>query len=137
MSDAQIIIYSLIYAAILPYLAKIPLAYAMYKQGTKFRPGYDNKQPREQQRQLTGFGARCLAAHENSFEALIIYAPAVLLLIATDNVSRHMAILALAFMCFRTLYVIFYWLDWDKFRSLSWLLGIACAFTMMVNCLPS
>lgn len=137
MNEIQIIIYSLIYAAFLPFIAKVPLAYAMHQQGTKFGPGYDNKHPREQQRKLTGFGARCLAAHENSFEALIIHAPAVILVLSTDNVSRDMALLAIAFIFFRSLYVIFYWLNWDKLRSISWFVAIASSFTMMISCVPS
>ena len=137
MFELYIVIYTLIYAALLPYLAKVPLAYAMYKQGNKYRPGYDNQQPRDQQRQLKGFGARCLAAHENAFEALIVYACSVLLVIATDNVDRHIMVLALGFVIFRTLYTVFYWLNWDKLRSTVWFLGIASCFAMMINCLPS
>jgi len=40
--------------------------------------GYNNSHPREQQSKLTGFGARALTAHQNAFESLIIFAPAVL-----------------------------------------------------------
>lgn len=137
MSELTIIIYSVIYAAFLPYIAKVPLAYAMYQKGNKYRPGYDNQHPREQQRELKGFGARCLAAHENAFEALIVYAIAVLLVIATDSVDRHMMLLAIGFMIFRSLYTVFYWLNWDKLRSSVWFLGIASSFAMMINCLPS
>ena len=54
-------------SALLIYVAKIPVAKAMNEQG-----GYDNHLPRQQQAQLTGFGARALAAHQNCFEAFII-----------------------------------------------------------------
>lgn len=54
-------------AMLLPYLAKGPVAWAMVKAG-----GYDNHHPRTQQAQLTGFGARALAGHQNAFESLLI-----------------------------------------------------------------
>ena len=55
-------------AMLLPYLAKGPVAWAMAKAG-----GYDNHHPRSQQAQLTGFGARALAGHQNAFESLLIF----------------------------------------------------------------
>ena len=62
----SVIITCLFIAALLPILAKAPVAYAMNQLG-----GYDNKHPREQQSKLTGFGGRALGAHQNSFESLI------------------------------------------------------------------
>lgn len=46
------------------YLSKGPVAMAMNKLG-----GYDNRNPRAQQAELTGWGARATAAHANGFEA--------------------------------------------------------------------
>ena len=77
-------------AALMPLLAKGPLAVAMHKVG-----GYDNKHPRDQQSKLTGFGARALAGHQNAFESLIIFAPAVLLAIATNTVGEKVQYLAI------------------------------------------
>ena len=65
----EVIIICAFIAVLLPYLAKAPLAIAMHKESK-----YDNNYPRTQQSNLTGFGARALAAHENSFESLISYA---------------------------------------------------------------
>ena len=64
--------------ALLPYFSKIPVAIAMHRNG-----GYDNRHPRQQQAQLTGFGARALAAHQNAFEALIIFGIAMSTAMAT------------------------------------------------------
>jgi uncharacterized MAPEG superfamily protein len=136
MNELTWLVYSLVIAAALPYVAKAPLGFAMHKIGTIHRPGYDNKYPRAQQKRLDGFGARCLAAHENCFEALIIFAPAVLLAIVTDNITRNVAILAVAFVFFRTLYLIFYWANWDRLRSTVWFLGIASSFGIMLSCVP-
>ena len=80
MEPLTILIYCLIAAALLPYAAKIPVAFAMANIG-----GYDNQHPRSQQAKLEGFGARAFAAHQNAFESLLIFAIACLLAIASDG----------------------------------------------------
>ena len=62
-------------SALLIFIAKAPLARAMKQEGGQ----YDNHHPRAQQARLTGFGARALAAHQNSFEAFPLFAVAVLM----------------------------------------------------------
>jgi dihydromonapterin reductase/dihydrofolate reductase len=59
---------TLFIVALLPFIAKAPLVWAMHRAG-----GYDNHYPRQQQSRLTGFGQRCNAAHYNCFEALAVY----------------------------------------------------------------
>ena len=135
MNELNWLIGCLILVSLLPYLAKIPLAWAMFQQGTENKPGYDNREPRIQQKQLKGFGARCLAAHENSFEALILFTAATLLTITTEHLDRNAVLLALAFASSRVLYLFFYWLNWDKLRSSVWLIGMICVFAMMFRCM--
>lgn len=135
MDPLNTLIVCLITAALLPYVAKAPLAWAMKQHGGGELGGYDNQEPRSQQKQLSGFGARCLAAHENSFEALLVFASAVLLAIATDNVTRDIAFLATTFIICRVLYLIFYWSNFDKLRSTVWILGIFSSFAIMFKCL--
>ena len=137
MEPIELLIYTLIVTAFMPFVAKAPLAFAMYKFGIKDKPGYDNRHPREQQKQLSGFGARCLAAHENSFEALIIHATAILLVIATNNVTEKLALYSCAFVFFRGAYLVFYWINLDKLRSTVWFFAIASSFAMMIGCLPA
>ena len=60
-------------AWILVYSSKLPVAAAMQRAG-----GYDNRHPRAQQATLTGWGARSVAAHQNSFETFAPFAAAVL-----------------------------------------------------------
>ncbi len=136
MDESSWLISCLIITALLPYVAKIPLAIAMKQQGTGKVFGYDNEEPRSQQKQLAGFGARCLAAHENSFEALIVFSAAAILSIATDNANQHAVTLASVFVLSRVLYLILYWINWDKLRSLIWGVGITCSVMLMVNCYP-
>ena len=135
MIESNVLIISLIITILLPFVAKAPLAWAMKKQGGGNIAGYDNQHPRQQQRQLTGFGARCLAAHENSFEAIIMFAPAVLLAIATNNANETTANLAMAFVICRIAYLFLYWLNFDKLRSIVWVIGVVCSIAIMFQCL--
>ena len=124
-----ILIFSLISAALLPYIAKIPVAIAMNKEG-----GYDNNHPRDQQAKLQGFGARALAAHQNAFESLIVFSSATLLAIATETVGDTIEILAITHIIARVLYHILYLINIGILRSLSWGVGIVCSFIIMVQC---
>ena len=126
-----ILIWCLFIAALLPLLAKGPVAYAMNKLG-----GYNNNHPREQQSKLTGFGARALAAHQNAFESLMIFAPAVLLAIATQHTGENIVLLAVVHVCARLAYNIFYLMDIDKLRSLVWFVATVSSFSIIWLCIP-
>lgn len=126
------LIYSLIVAALLPYIAKIPLAVAMHKTGS-----YDNNHPREQQAKLHGFGERALAAHQNAFESLIIFSIAILLAITTDTINENIEFLALLHVGFRVIYHILYLLNLGVLRSVSWGMAIGCSFAIMGQCIPN
>ena len=116
---------SLFIAMLLPFLAKAPLAFAMQKSG-----GYDNHNPRAQQATLTGFGQRANAAHYNSFEALLIYACAVVTAVGLNAVDQTAVILGWVFIASRIAYLVCYWLDYATTRSLMWLIGMVAAFTI-------
>lgn len=126
-----ILIWCLFFATTLPFLAKIPLAYAMKKSG-----GYDNNHPREQQSKLTGFGARALAAHQNAFESLIIFSAAILVALATNNISDIIQQLAITHVIARVIYNILYLLNVGLMRSLVWAVGIGCSFAIILQCIP-
>jgi len=117
-------------ALLLPYLAKMPLAYAMQKQGR-----YDNHHPREQQSKLTGFGARALAGHQNAFESAIIFTPAILLAISTRHNSHTIQYLAIAHIIARVIYHLLYLFDKSSFRSIVWGIGVSCAFAILAFCI--
>ncbi|MFQ3249124.1 MAG: putative MAPEG superfamily protein [Glaciecola sp.] len=103
----------------MPILAKVPLAIMMNRQG-----GYDNRNPRDQQKALEGFGARAKAAHENCFEATTFFAPTVLLVVAVNAVSHTTAYLCIAFVVCRIVYIACYLADWHFLRSLFWGIGM-------------
>ena len=103
----------------MPMLAKVPLAIMMNKQG-----GYDNRLPREQQKNLEGLGARSKAAHENCFEATTFFAPTILLVLALNAMNQTTAYLCIAFVAVRLAYLVCYWGNWHLLRSLFWGIGM-------------
>lgn len=127
-----ILIICLFIALLLPLLAKAPVAYAMVKQGA-----YNNKHPREQQNSLTGFGARALAAHQNAFESLILFAPALLLAIATFNNNEIIVQLAMVHIIARIIYNVLYLANISSLRSISWAIATFCSFAIVYQCIPT
>lgn len=114
-----VIIICLLIVVLMPLLAKLPVAIGMAKLGA-----YDNKHPRAQQAKLEGFSARAYAAHQNCFEAICLFAPSVLLVLALDEHNVYTVQLCIAFVVSRFLYIGFYWANWDKLRSIVWVLGL-------------
>ncbi len=113
-----------------PFLSKIAVASAMAKEG-----GYDNNHPREQQKKLKGYGARALAAHQNSFEALLIFAVAVLSALVTNTNSWLTNYLAITFVISRILYHAFYLMNLSTLRSLIWFVGFGSSMFILGSCL--
>ncbi|WP_338092724.1 MAPEG family protein [Legionella feeleii] len=97
---------------------------------------YDNKQPRAQQATLTGIGARAVAAHQNSFESLIIFSTATLTAIATHNTSCLIQGLAIFHLISRGIYHLFYLLNWATLRSTLWTLGCLSSLGILWLCIP-
>ncbi|WP_137226110.1 MAPEG family protein [Shewanella sp. MEBiC00475] len=118
----QTILVCLFIAVLLPYAAKVPVAVAMAKLGR-----YDNNHPRAQQGQLTGFGARAVAGHQNAFESLIVFGIAVLTALVTNNVTDVVALLAIVHVVARVVYHVMYLLNYGTLRSLSWFVAIGAS----------
>ena len=115
-------------SALLIFVAKIPVAKAMNDLG-----GYDNHLPRQQQAQLTGFGARALAAHQNCFEAFILFAVGVLMAHTTQTAGWLIDLLAIIFLITRVIYLLCYWVDLAWQRSLVWFVGLVCSLLLMIS----
>ena len=122
----EVIIICVFIAVLLPYLAKLPLALAMNKESR-----YDNNYPRDQQARLTGFGARALAAHQNSFEALIVFSAAAAVVLATNTINSTIEWLAITHIIARVIYCVMYYINQDKLRSLAWFVAIFCPLAMI------
>ena len=112
-------------AMLLPYAAKGPVAVAMAKLG-----GYDNNHPRDQQAKLTGFGARAVAGHQNSFESLLIFGLSVVVVIAAGKVNALAETAAIVHVVARIAYQLLYLMDKGTLRSLSWFVAIFSSFTV-------
>jgi len=127
----DILIWAIFIAVLLPFLAKIPVAIAMHRLNK-----YDNNNPRNQQEQLTGYGARALAAHQNAFESLIIFCPAVLLAIATNHTGELIQQLAITYLIARIIYNVLYVLDFSTLRSIVWAISLFCSVYIIWLCIP-
>jgi uncharacterized MAPEG superfamily protein len=119
-------------AAILPYVAKVPVAWAMFKSPG----GYDNRHGRIQQETLKGWGHRALAAHRNAFESFPIFAAAVLMAnrveVRAVGWGDTLDVLAVVFVVTRVLYNIFYLADWHLMRSTVWAVGMFATLAIFV-----
>jgi len=121
--------YCMAAAFLLTYLTKLPLAMAMAKE---CESGYDNRNPRDQQARLTGWGRRTLAAHQNSFEITPVFAAAVITAHLFQADAYWSAVWALVFLVSRVLYIIFYIRDVNQVRSLVWMIGMASCIALFV-----
>ena len=128
----SLILICLFIATLLPILAKAPLAMAMNKQ----QGGYDNRSPREQQKTLSGFGARAKAAHENSFEALLMFTPGALAVIATNSAGAMAEYAAMIFISARIAYLLAYWYDLHLLRSIAWAAGFFASLSLILLAIP-
>lgn len=115
-------------AALLIYVARVPVAKAMQEEG-----GYDNRNPRAQQAQLKGFGARALAAHQNSIEIFPLFAAGVLMAHVTQTQGYFVDLLAVVFILSRILYLFLYWRDLATARSTTWVVGLVCCLLLMLS----
>ena len=81
----------------------------------------DNKEPRVQSQQLTGAGARAVAAQANSWEALAVFSAAILAVFISGIGFDSISTLVIAFVVLRIVYIPLYLADQDKLRSLVFL----------------
>ncbi len=113
-------------AFVITLLTKGPVAVAMARQPG----GYDNHQPRDQQKRLDGWGRRAVAAHLNSFEAFPGFAAAVLVAHAAGGDPTWATRLAVTFLIARVVYVPCYLADWHVLRSSIWTIGFAATIAL-------
>ncbi|MEE2829583.1 MAG: MAPEG family protein [Myxococcota bacterium] len=112
----------------LTLLTKLPVSLAMARQG-----GYDNHNPRLQQAQLTGWGKRSVAAHQNAFEAFPAFAIAVVVAWLGEAEPRVFHGLAAGFLLLRVAYQCAYLADAAMLRSIVWISGAACCAALMLT----
>ena len=114
------------------FLPFVLAGYGGYLRGQAFGDA-DNKQPRVQAAQLEGIGARAYAAQANAWEALGMFAPAVLIAHAAGVPAEAAGPWTIAFVIFRVLHAFFYVRDIDKARSGAFLGGLVCIIALIVK----
>ncbi|GAA6150915.1 MAPEG family protein [Pseudoteredinibacter isoporae] len=107
----------MLFNLLLLVLSKAPVAIAMAKLG------YDNASPRDQQRELAGWGKRALAAHHNTLEAIPIFGLALLTAAFLELPASQLHLCAGGFVLARVLYQLCYLADWATLRSVVWIAG--------------
>ena len=96
--------------------------------------GYDNRDPRGWlARQSAPRLQRANAAHLNAFEAFPAFAAGVALADIAGVDDARIALLALVFVAARIAHGLLYLANQALLRSIAWLVGIACAFTLLAQ----
>ncbi len=121
-----IFLYCIAAAAVLIYLPFLVVGYA------RARIGYDVSAPRAMFDKLPPYAQRATWAHQNSFEAFMIFSAAALMAYVTGVNSTTATVGAIAFVVARLLYSIFYIVNISLLRSLMFAVGSLSSATLVV-----
>lgn len=122
---STLLLCSIAAAAVLVYVPYLVVGYA------RFQVGYDMAAPRAAFDKLPAYGQRATWAHQNAFEAFMLYAAAALMAYVTQQDTSTVAIAALTFPIARSLHSVFYILNVPIARSLAYVVGSFCTATLM------
>ena len=92
----------------------------------------DNNHPRQQQAQLTGAGARALAAQQNAWEALAMFTPAVLIAHLNGVTAGQASMAAMLFVAMRIAHGVLYLANQSTLRSLVWVVALGALIWLFV-----
>jgi uncharacterized MAPEG superfamily protein len=121
-----IFLYAIAAAAVLIYVPFLVVAYA------RVRVGYDSSAPRAMFDKLPPYAQRATWAHQNSFEAFMVFSAAAFMAYVTGVNSSTATTAAIAFVVARFLYSIFYILNIPLLRSLMFGIGILGSSTLIL-----
>ncbi|AXF84655.1 hypothetical protein DTO96_100365 [Ephemeroptericola cinctiostellae] len=95
---------------------------------------YDNNNPRDFLENLRPgtFAKRMSAAQNNSWEALLMFAPALLIATHYHVAAETLNVLAGGFIATRLVYLCCYAKNWATPRSLVWFVGVLCVVGLYV-----
>ena len=94
---------------------------------------YDNRNPRAWLAGLGGYRARAHAAQQNSWEALAIYAAALVAAQVAGVDHGTVTTVAAVFLVARIAYLACYLADLATLRSLVWIVGFGACMTLIVQ----
>jgi uncharacterized MAPEG superfamily protein len=123
----------LLLAVLLPYVLAFTGAYHKGKQLGKL----DNNNPRAQAAQLTGTGARAMAAQQNAWEALAVFTASLAAAFFAGVQAASLALPALIFAAARVAHAVFYLSDLASARSLSFVVATAMCIWIFVKALAA
>lgn len=126
MDQVSVAIYCMMIASLLPF---------SFTLIAKLNAGFqskDNQNPRQLLAKAEGVAARANAAQLNSFETLPIFLAAVLTAQYMIVPQAMINNLAVAYVLLRVIYGIAYIANLASFRSVIWLLGLACPILLFV-----
>ena len=126
LPTSTIFLYCIAAAALLIYLPFLVVSYA------RVRVGFDIAAPRAMFDKLPPYAQRGTWAHQNSFEAFMIFAAAALMAYVTGLDSTVAIGAALTFVVARILYSVFYIANVPLVRSLMWAIGTGCSGILIV-----
>ena len=125
-SASSIFLYCIVAAAVLIYVPFFAVGFA------RVQVGYDIAAPRAMFDKLPPYAQRATWAHQNSFEAFTIFAPAALMAYVTGINSNLAVGAAIAFVIARLFYSVFYIANIPIGRSLMFAVGSLCSGTLFV-----
>ncbi|MUL39166.1 MAPEG family protein [Gloeocapsopsis dulcis] len=123
---STVFLYCIVAAVVLIYLPFLVVGYA------RVQVGYDIAAPRAMFDKLPSYAQRATWAHQNSFEAFMIFAAAALMAYVTGVNSNVAVGAAIAFVIVRLLYSVFYVANIPIGRSLMFAIGSLCSGTLFV-----
>tara|TARA_R110002020_G_scaffold16871_107_gene59935 strand:+ start:3972 stop:4349 length:378 start_codon:yes stop_codon:yes gene_type:complete len=111
-------------ACVLPFLAAFP---------AKADPELDNRDPRARHAVQTGLQRRAYAAHQNSWEALLIFAIAVIVADINGGPQQAVNALAIVFIVVRIAYIAAYLKGVGFIRSGLWSAGLILSIAIFTS----
>jgi uncharacterized MAPEG superfamily protein len=126
LPTSTILVDAIFVAFVLVYLPFLLVAYG------RLQAGYDMSAPRAMFDKLPPFAQRATWAHQNSFEAFMLFAAAALCAYVTGQDSQLAAASAIIFVCARLLYSVFYIFNISLARSLMFAVGSTCISILFI-----
>jgi len=130
LSVQTVLIGSILVAGLLVYIPFGLVAYGRLQLGTEALAT-----PRAMVDKLPAYAQRATWAHQNSFEAFTLFAAACLMAYGTGAQGSWLVGAAIAHLCARFLYSVFYILNVPLLRSLMFGIGSLGTATLMVSSL--
>ncbi len=126
LAPSVIFLYCIAAAAVLIYLPFLVVGYA------RVQVGYDIAAPRAMFDKLPPYAQRATWAHQNAFEAFMIFAAAALMAYVTGVNSPIAMGAAIAFVLARLFHSVFYIINVPLARSFMFGIGSICWATLIV-----